>query len=204
MRLALVLLCACGSFWLYRGLDRLIPRMTSAEPTGAGEVVPWVKRYTHASLASIQHKTHGLDYTVAFIACWAGLVALYAMMLRLARGMQPRWFTALAAMASAVFMGAQLCSPAMLSSDVYAYAHYGRLLAVEGVDAHGPAAVAAAGTDKDDPFSLDGYYDFVPSVYGPLWTVISGGLVLAGRGHTGLTVLLFRASRRRRRWGAGR
>jgi hypothetical protein len=191
-RLAALLLCACASLWLYRATVRLVPRLTSAEPTGAGEVFPWVKPLTHATLDSIQHKTHGIAYTFQFAACYLALFALYAVIVRLTRGAPARWFMPVAAMASATFMAVLLYSPAMLSSDVYAYAHYGRLLAVKGIDAHGPAAVAAADTDKDDPFSLDGYYDFVASVYGPFWTVISAGLVLIGRGHVGLTVLLFR------------
>jgi len=126
------------------------------------------------------------------MACCVGLFALYAIVLRLARGIPPRGFMALAGAASAVFMGVLLCAPVMLSSDVYSYAHYGYLLAVKGLNAHSAAAVAVAGTNLDDPFSLGGYFDFVASVYGPFWTVISAGLVLAGGSHVGLTVLLFR------------
>jgi hypothetical protein len=147
---------------------------------------------THDTLDSIQHKTHNLGYTIEYIACCLGLFAIYGIVVWLAKGIQPRWLVGLSAMASAVFMGVLLCTPAMLSSDVYSYAHYGYLLADKGVDAHSPAAVAVAGTNLDDPFSLQGYYDFVASVYGPFWTLISAGLVLAGGGHVGLTVLLFR------------
>ena len=192
MRLAAVLVCACASIWLYRAMVRVIPRMTSAEPTSAGEVFPWVKLIDHDTLDSIRHKTHGLGYTFEFMACCVGLFALYAIVLRLARGIPPRGFMALAGAASAVFMGVLLCAPVMLSSDVYSYAHYGYLLAVKGLNAHSAAAVAVAGTNLDDPFSLGGYFDFVASVYGPFWTVISAGLVLAGGSHVGLTVLLFR------------
>lgn len=192
VRAAVLALCAFGSAWLYRILIRLVPRLTSAEPTNAGEVFPGVKLLTHDLFESIQHKTHGAGYTFEFIACCAGLFALYGILLWLAKGIQPRWFMPLAGIAAAAFMGILVRSPAMLSSDVYAYAHYGRILAVKGGDAHAPSAAAEVGKDKDDPFSLGGYYDFVPSVYGPLSTVISAGLVLAGRGHIGLTVLLFR------------
>jgi hypothetical protein len=193
LRIAALAACAFGSFRLYRELVRIVPKMTSAEPTNASQILPWVKAMTHATLDSIQHKTHGLGYTVEFLACCAGLFALYGIAAWLAKGVQSRWFALMTGAAAAVFMGALVCSPAMLSSDVYAYAHYGRLLAAFGVDAHGPAAIAAAGSNQDDPFSLNGYYDFVASVYGPLWTVISAGLVLAGRTHVGLTVLLFRS-----------
>jgi len=192
-KLAGVILCAGASVCLYRAMVLVIPRMTSAEPTSAGEIFPWVKAISHDTLDSIQHKTHGLGYTFEFMACCAGLFALYAIVLRLAKGIQPRWFVPLAAGASAVFMGLLICTPVMLSSDVYSYAHYGYLLADKGLDAHSTAAVAVAGTNIEDPFSLGGYFDFVASVYGPLWTVISAGLVLAGGSHIGLTVLLFRA-----------
>lgn len=188
LRLGITLLCACGSFQLYRGLNRLVPRMTSAEPTCAGEVFHWVKPLTRVSLDSIQHKTHSLGYTLEFIACCAGLFGLYAIVLWMAKGAQPRWFSALSAAASAVFMGVLLCAPAMLSSDVYAYSYYGRLLSVYGVDAHAAAPKATL----SDPFLLNGYYQFVPSVYGPLWTVISAGLTRLGGGHVGLTLLIFR------------
>ena len=127
------------------------------------------------------------------MACCAGLFVIYGIMVWVAKGTASRRFAAAMAAAAGIYMAALICAPAMLSSDVYAYAHYGRLLAVDGVDAHGPGAMAEAGTNTSDPFSLDGYYDFVPSVYGPFWTLISAGLVKAGRDHVGLTVFLFRA-----------
>ena len=189
IRLAIVLVCACASIWLYRALIRVVPRLTSAEPTGGGEVFSWVKPLTRDSLDSIQHCTHGFAYTGEFVACCVALFALYAIILRLARGTQSGLFMALAVGASAVFMGVLLFAPAMLSNDVYAYSHYGRMLAVYGMDAHGPPPP----TSLADPFSLGGFYEWVPSVYGPLWTVISAGLVLLGGGHVGLTITLFRA-----------
>jgi hypothetical protein len=76
----------------------------------------------------------------------------------------------------------------MFSSDTYAYAWYGRLLGVYGADARAVAPPASLA----DPFLFHGWYQFVPSVYGPLWTVISAGLTWAGAGHVGLTLLLFR------------
>jgi hypothetical protein len=189
LRLALALLCACASAWLYRVLIRLVPKIGSAEPTGVGEVFPWVKLLSHQALQSIQHRTDGFAYAGQFIACCAGLFALYAVMLWLAKGIRSGWFIGFAAGASTVFMGQLLLAPAMLSTDTYAYSYYGRLLAVYRVDAHS----AAPASSLSDPFLSGGWYQFVPSVYGPLWTVISGGVVLAGGGHVGLTILMFRA-----------
>jgi hypothetical protein len=194
VRLGALASCLFGSSWLYRILIRLVPRLTSAEPTGMSEVLGWVRPMTHETLQSIQHRTHGLWYTGEFIGCCAALFAIYALVLWMASlaGRSERWFIVVAMIAPAIFMGRLICAPAMLSSDVYAYAHYGQLLAVQHVDAHGPAAKETAGKNTSDIFSLDGYYDFVPSVYGPFWTVISAGIVLAGSGHVGLTVLMFR------------
>jgi len=185
----LALACALGSAWLYRTLVRVVPKIGSAEPTGAGEVLPRVRLLTHDSLLAIQRHTHDFWYTADFIGCCAGLFAVYALMLWLARGIRSGWFVALAGAASAAFMGILLFAPAMLSSDTYAYAYYGRLLSHYGVDAQAPAPAATL----HDAFLSNGYYQFVPSVYGPLWTVISGGLTLAGHGHVGLTILMFRA-----------
>ena len=193
LRLGLLIPCVWGSLWLYRAVARLVPRMTSAEPTNASEVFPWVKAWTHETLESIQHKTHGFSYAWQYMACCAGLFAIYALVLWMARRAQTRWFAGLATAAAVIFMGMLIGKPAMLSSDVYAYSHYGRLLAVSGVDAHSPAAAAEVRKDKDEPFSLDGYYDFVPSVYGPFWTVISAGIVKAGHDRVGLTITMFRA-----------
>jgi hypothetical protein len=189
IRLALALPCAYASARIYVALIRLIPRIGSSEPTSVGEVVPHVRYLTHASLLSIQKWTHGFWYTGDFIACCAGLFALYGLMVWLARGVRSGWFLAVAAIAPLVFMGLLLCAPAMLSSDTYAYSFYGRLLAVYGVDAH----AAAPANTLSDAFLSSGYYQFVPSVYGPLWTVISGVVVMLGHGHVGLTLLIFRA-----------
>jgi hypothetical protein len=199
VRLAMAAPCAYASARLYLALVRLIPRIGSAEPTSAGEVFPWVRLLTHEGLLSIQKRTHDFWYTGEFIACCASLFAIYGLMLWLARGVRPGWFVALAAGSSAMFMGVLLCAPATLSSDTYAYAYYGRLLAHYGVDAH---SVAPART-LADPFLAGGWYQFVQSVYGPLWTVISGGVALAGNGHVGLTLLMFRALEAASALGAG-
>jgi hypothetical protein len=171
-------------------MAKAVMRMTSAEPTGAGEVLSWVRPLNHAGIASLLHRTHGPVYTIEFMGCTAGLFALYGVMLWMAKGVRQGWlFAAVAAVAAAVAMGVCLCAPAMLSSDVYAYAHYGRVLAAYGADAH---AAPPAGSGATDPFLCNGWYSFIPSVYGPLWTVICAGIVRMGGGHVGLTLLMLR------------
>ena len=193
-RYAVSLFCACASGWIYWVVARLALKMPpAAEPTYAGEVFPWVRVITARMIPSIQAihlQEHGFRYLLWFTACCAGLFALYAIMLRLARGVQPRWFMVVAAGVPALYMGMLLCAPVMLSSDVYSYAHYGRMLAVFGADVN---VATGEAFNVADPFSLGGgYFDFVPNVYGPVWTLASAAVVQAGNGHIGLTVLLFR------------
>ena len=188
LRLVAVALCSCASYRLYGTLVRIVPHVGSAEPTRAGEVFPWVTPLTHDALLAIQHSTHGYSYAGHFLACLAGLFALYALIVWLAGSLMSGRFVLAAALGPVACMARLLCAPAMLSSDTYAYAYYGRLLSYYGVDAH---AVAPAGT-LSDPFLSGGWYQFVPSVYGPLWTILSGVVTRLGGGHVGLTILMFR------------
>jgi hypothetical protein len=189
MRWAVLVICSVGSGWLYREVVRLAAEVPSAEPTGASEVLPWVRVMTHHSIQSVQNRTQGFEWGV--LGSFAGLFVLYGVMVWVAKGLEGMrlgWFVTAGGAAAAVFMGVLLCAPVMFSSDVYAYAFYGRLLGVYGVDAHAAAPAASLA----DPFVRGGWYDVVPSVYGPLWTVISAGVTWAGGGHVGLTLLLFR------------
>ena len=165
----------------------------AVEPSFAGEVFPWLPIVTPRMIPSIQSihlLPHEFQYLTWFTLCCAGLFALYIAMLRLARGMRQRWFVALAAAGPVAFMVMLVCTPVMLSSDIYSYAHYGRMLALYGQDVNMPTSEAY---NLADPFGLGGgYFFFVPNVYGPLWTVISAIVFKAGAGHIGLTVLLFR------------
>jgi hypothetical protein len=188
VRLSLVLFCGLASARVYFLFKRLVPQVGSAEPTSAHSLFPWVKPLTHEALQAVQKSTDNFWYTGKFVACCAALFLLYALMVWAARGMRSRWFPGIALGLSALLMAVLICAPAMLSSDTYAYAYYGRLLTVYHVDAHAPVPAGSL----HDPFLAGGWYDFVPSVYGPLWTILSGGLALAGGGHVGLTLFLFR------------
>ena len=168
---------------------RLAPRIGSAEPTGMSEVFRWIRPFTHESLQALQETNHGFSYASHFIGCCAGLFLLYGIMMMLAKGARSLWFMAIAWASSTAFMGMLLCAPAMLSTDTYAYSFFGRLLACYGLDAH----AAAPARTLSDPFLSKGWYEFPPSVYGPLWTVISGWLVRLGAGHVGETILLMRS-----------
>jgi len=180
--------CTIGSALLYRTLIRLAPVIASAEPTDACQVFPWVKPFTHHSILAIHQRTQEFPHLHTFIACCAGLLALYGAMLCVSRGVCSGRFALAAAAGPAICMAMLLCAPVMFSSDTYAYAYYGRLLAVYGADAHAASPAASLA----DPFLANGLYDFVPSVYGPLWTVLSAGVTWTGGENVGLALLLFR------------
>lgn len=75
----------------------------------------------------------------------------------------------------ALLVAALLCPPA-LSTDVYAYAAYGRIAGLLGLNPYRvrPQVLVAA----DDPIAPFLGID-LPSVYGPLWTLVSTGIVSA-------------------------
>jgi len=191
-RWAISLVCACGSGWMYAVVVRLTPWMASARPTAVGEVLPWVREMTLRTILGIQHRKEGFEYGlqhgVEFIVCCAGLFVLYATMLWVARGARSGWFALWVSVAPAIFMGMLLRAPAMFSSDVYAYAFYGRVLGVYGANAHAAAPARAL----RDMFLCAGWKNWGPSRYGPLWTAISAGVTWAGGAHVGLTLLIFR------------
>jgi hypothetical protein len=75
----------------------------------------------------------------------------------------------------------------MLSSDVYAYITHGRTLALHQVNPSSQQIVLP----KDDPY-LAPLGSYIPSQYGPLWSLFGAALAQVGGEHVGLTVLLFR------------
>jgi len=82
---------------------------------------------------------------------------------------------------------ASLATPGILATDVYSYASYGRLLLVHHVN---PYFVPPAAYPHDPIYSAL-YWTHTVTVYGPLWTLISGPLSL-GSTHASY-ILSFRA-----------
>jgi hypothetical protein len=131
------------------------------------------------------HATTAVDVAVGFTA----LAVLYLLAVVLARGRSRLLGTIVVFAVAALAQSMAVLSPYALSSDVYSYAMYGRIYAV-----HAASPYMAVPTQ----FASDVYYPFVywmhvPSFYGPLWTLLSGWLVLAAGDDVGLAVLLFRA-----------
>ena len=179
------------SLALYLALPGVFTRLTSAEPSFASEVFPWVTSITKATLDPMRGRPDNFHASAPFLVICAGLFAIYGWILRRVRGGGCQSFAVQALVFSfgAVFLGTFLFAPVMLSTDVFAYAFYGRLVSVYGSDAYS----LQASYDASDPYLLLYGHKFFGSVYGPLWTLISAGITGVTGNRIGLTVFLFRA-----------
>jgi hypothetical protein len=86
------------------------------------------------------------------------------------------------------FLAINLLAPVILSSDVFNYAMYGRVWGIYGADPYNPSPPIS----PSDPFLPLLGREYLPSYYGPIWTLICGGVTSLGGTHLGLTVFLFR------------
>jgi hypothetical protein len=131
------------------------------------------------------HAATAVHAAVGFTA----LYLLYLMAIRLARG-RPRLLGVAVVVTVAVLAQAiAVAAPFALSSDLYSYAIYGRILAVYGGSPYLEPPIQYAG-DRFYPYV---YWMHVPSFYGPLWTLISGQVADIAGDHVGLTAALYRA-----------
>jgi hypothetical protein len=180
-RWMVVLLSAVASLVPYLLLLPLIPDLAWAQRTYVGEVLPW--------LVPVIETVHGgppATASIRFLTLVLGLFGLYALVLWTVAGRCSRALEATVFGAGAAFLVVQMVGPAMLSSDPFAYAVYGRIFLNRGDPyAHIPAL------PPNDPY-LSVFRNFLPSWYGPLWTLLSAGVVGLGGERVGLTVLLFR------------
>ena len=185
-----IALAVCGIFslGLYCTLPSIFARITSSQPSFAHEVFPWVKNVTEATLGPIRGRPDNFSVSAPYLGVCALLFAVYACVLWLLRGRQSAKTEAVVFWTGAVFLASFFFSPVMLSTDVFAYAFYGRLVSVYGADAYSIHAVY----DHSDPFLLLYAHKFFGSVYGPLWTVLSAAITKLTGPHVGLTVFFFR------------
>lgn len=173
---------------LYLLMPRIVKGMAMAEPSFSGEVFPWIHKIDRAALHRI-HEAEGVFIPAfVFAAVYTALFAIYLLALRAVRKGGTPYRPSILIGSGIVFLGIQLFSPVLLSSDVYFYALYGRMLSVYGVSPYGAATVFAA----TDPFANFIGYKFLPSWYGPLWSLICAGITRVTGEHTGLTILVFR------------
>jgi hypothetical protein len=81
-----------------------------------------------------------------------------------------------------------LFMPPVLSTDVYHYALFGRMVAIYGLN---PYVVPGSAISGDPLWALADWHD-VTTHYGPVWTLISGGAAALGGSSALLTVLIFK------------
>jgi hypothetical protein len=184
----LITFAAIVSVCIYAVLEHVVSGLTLAEPTFAGEVIPWVRVVTKRSLVALADAGSHPGGALQFLILMAALFAIYAVALRVVGKVPHRAMERFVFTAGAAFLLLLLCAPVMLSTDVYAYAIYGRVFAIYGAS---PYAETAPITGADPFMPLFGIA-YMSSWYGPLWTLICAGVARVGGDHVGLTALLFR------------
>lgn len=116
-------------------------------------------------------------------------LTLYIAAVWLSRGVRGRAAASIAIGGAALFQAVAVLAPDMLSQDVFSYASYGRMLLVHGANPH----LEVPAQFPNDVYLDYVYWKFVPSFYGPLWTLISAGLVSLAGDDVAKATLLFRA-----------
>jgi hypothetical protein len=121
-----------------------------------------------------------VSYRVELLAIFALLFAVYVAALRSARrGKASHQALTIVLAGVVVFSLPLILAPYLLSRDVYSYIIYGRMAALYGANPTLNAPLA---------FAHDPYFQFLiswkdtPSVYGPVWTLLSHMLTLAVEG----------------------
>lgn len=189
-RLLWVILVACAalSLLLHLHLPGPAAGLASSEPSFAGEVFHSGPALDRAALVAAREAGNAAAARRGFLWTLAGLFALYAAVLRTVRGQQSHAVTGFLMVCGLLFALAHFFAPVMLSTDVYAYALYGRVLAVYGASPY----AAAPPVPATDPFLQLYGLEYLPSWYGPLWTLASAGLARLGGVALGATVLMFK------------
>jgi alpha-1,6-mannosyltransferase len=131
-----------------------------------------------------------------------GTIGLIEMSLAVLAAMVVAWIRVLVAarrgrlsvrsvlLAGAVAVAVAVLAPVLLSRDVYSYAAYGRILSVRSAN---PYLVAPAAFPTD-PFTRVASAAWVhqPSLYGPVFVLLAGGLARAFSGSAGALMVSFK------------
>lgn len=147
-----------------------VPRSTLAPPLPAGATAPgWSSR--GASALGFDRLSPG-GLTLASLGILAALVAAYVVLLSEARRGRVR--AVAVAVAIAASLTAAALGPLVLSRDAHSYLAYGRILAVHHANPYERPPADFPG----DPFTRVVSREWLDtrSVYGPLFTLISGGI----------------------------
>lgn len=133
------------------------------------------------------HAEH-LKASVWFTGACAALFGFYFWALRIAKERNDESSLRTVFLGGVAFFSVQLLSSVMLSTDVFAYAMYGRVISLYHANPYDLAPPIAG----DDPFLKLFAQEYLPSWYGPLWTIISAAITKITGAQVGLTVFAFR------------
>jgi hypothetical protein len=193
---AAVAVCTVASGFLYLVMLReVLPRMPSAAPTFAGEVLPWVPVLRVADMPNARATSPGDAPVGMFCAIVLELFGFYLLMMRAlgsARDDEQDGRRARLAvwLGGAALLAVQLTGPAMLSEDAFGYAASGRMLSVHHLPYWGERPEAL----PPDPFANYQEYGYIPSPYGMAWALGAGAIARIGGEHVGLTLLMLRGA----------
>ena len=177
-----------ASLALYVWLPQIASGLSSAEPSFAGDIFGWVKFFSKDSLATLHDSGSHIRASIGFAIVCAALFGIYFFALKFTRENHDVRTQKIIFLGGAAFLLVQVLAPVMLSSDVFAYALYGRVTSVYHANPYDLAPPVAAG----DPFLKLFAQEYLPSWYGPVWTLISTVITKLTGEHIGLTVLAFR------------
>ena len=152
-------ICAVLLVGLHLLIPLTAPPLSQAEPSYAGEVFPWLPIPTNETLPTPTPHLSQFRAGAPFMAVCVGLFAVYATMLRLLRGGQSRTTHRIVFVAGAVAMLGYVFSPVMFSTDVFAYAMYGRAMAIFG----GSPYAAEMANPTTDPYYIQFGLEYLPS-----------------------------------------
>ncbi len=187
---SLFVAAAVGAIFLYLLLVRIVPCMPDAHPTHASEVLAWARPLGTDNIKQLQGTLHTPSASARFAAVMAAEFGLWGLMLLAASKLSVRRAAVGGFIAGTVLLATQLCSPATLSFDVYVYITQGRVLALRHLN---PSATQATLVTNDPYLAVLGG-SYIPSQYGPIWSLVEGGLATIGGDQIGLTFLLFRCA----------
>ena len=179
------MLCAAITLLLYRVLPLLLESNPSSVPSFAWNLLGWPQL---SALLEIQSDAASALCLIAFGVI---LFGVYWIQFQLAGRDSSLNMRRLIFWSGAAFLVMNLFSPVMLSTDIHAYAFYGRLNSFYHLDASEMEIPASLNSDPYLVRFLAGR-GYVGSVYGPLWTILSGVLARLGGLNVALVVFLFR------------
>lgn len=151
--------------------------------------IPLFRELWGYPVVSLEPNTFARCAAVAMLGLWVVYLSAAALIERRRLASQRRPMIGIILAFAVVFnITLVLAMPPILSSDIYHYGIFGRMVSVYGQNPYVLTSAAAAG-DIFWPYSS---FHAVTSRYGPVWTLIEGGVALLGGNSVLQTVLVFK------------